>query len=270
MKSILLHIQTDPGLASRLDFAIDLAQATGAHIRCAQITPFDRFVGIDTFGGVHVSEVMLEELREAEQLERARVETRLAQEGLSWDWTSQDGDIAHMLMALGRLSDAIIVSRADLGGNVLTRPDDIVSDVAIHSRTPVFSVPHDRGYFEAGRAVAIAWNGSYEAAHALRSAVPLLRLAGAVHLIEVGQPDEDFPALLAAAYLQRHGVTATLTAVEPSTGGIGQALRDAASAVDAGYLVMGAYGHSRLREAILGGVTRDLIAHAPLPLFLAH
>lgn len=270
MKSILLHIQTDPGLASRLDFAIDLARETGAHLLCAQITPFDGFIGIDTFGGVHVSNVMLDELREAEQLERARVETRLTHDGLSWDWINQDGDIAHMLLALGRLSDVIVVSRADPSGNVLTRPDDIVSDIAIHSRTPVLAVPAGRGDFEADRPVAIAWNGSYEAAHALRLAVPLLRLAASVHLIEVGTPNEDLPAAQAAAYLMRHGITASVKAIGKPAGGTAQALRDAASAVDAGYLVMGAYGHSRLREAILGGVTRDLIAHAPLPLFLAH
>lgn len=270
MKSILLHVQTDQGLASRLDFAIDLARVTGAHIRCAQITPFDRFVGIDTFGGVHVSDVMLEELREAEQAERSKVEARLAGDGISWDWISRDGDVAHMLMALGRLSDVIVVSRSDLSGNVLTRPDDIVSDVAIHSRTPVFSVPVDKGAFTADRAAAIAWNGSYEAAHALRSALPLLRIAASVHLIEAGRPDEDFPALQAADYLLRHGIAAGLTSIGDPAGSISETLRDTASQLDAGYLVMGAYGHSRLREAILGGVTRELIAHAPLPLFLAH
>lgn len=270
MKSILLHINQDDGQESRLQFAIDLARATGAHIRCAQITSVELFVGVDPFGGVYAAGAVLDELREGERAIKTQVEAQLAREGVSWDWWQEDGPVVQSILSLGRLADAIVLSQPVKGVNSLNNPAQIVPDVAINARAPVFSVPVKSAAFVPAAPAMVAWNGSYEAAHALRLALPLLALSDSVHLIEVAEKSGDFPAAEAALYLSRHGIEPQIAQISSGEAGIGATLLGTARNLGAAYLVMGAYGHSRLRESILGGVTRDLIAAAPLPLLLAH
>jgi nucleotide-binding universal stress UspA family protein len=104
----------------------------------------------------------------------------------------------------------------------------------------------------------------------MRLAVPLLRRATYVHLVEVADDNPGAPASEAATYLARHGI-ATEVHDWPAKGRrTSTALLHAVAELDARYLVMGAYGHSRLRETVLGGVTRDLIQSTSVPLLLAH
>jgi len=117
--------------------------------------------------------------------------------------------------------------------------------------------------------VAIAWDGSFEAAYVLRSCVPLLRGAE-VTLLTVEDVPADFPATDALAYLSRHGVGAELQ-VLPRVGAIEETLARELVLLEAGLLVMGAFSHSRLREFLFGGVTRYFLEHPTGPaLLLAH
>ena len=116
----------------------------------------------------------------------------------------------------------------------------------------------------------IAWDGSQEAAIAMRLALPLLRQAESVELLTVAEKPSDFPARDAAIWLSRHGVSATIIERADSGDGVETIIRAVISERRAAFLVQGAYGHSRLRETLFGGVTRGLLANAPVPLFLAH
>ena len=121
-----------------------------------------------------------------------------------------------------------------------------------------------------GNAVAIAWNGSVEAARAASAALPILAEAEQVFLL--ASPDGTPPQTALepfANWLRRHNVRAAPEAV-PLRGRIDEALFDAALVAGADLVVMGGYGHSRTREMILGGATRTAIARAPLPVLLAH
>ncbi len=116
----------------------------------------------------------------------------------------------------------------------------------------------------------IAWNGSAEAAAAMRSALPLLPRASAVHLVEVEEKPSAYPRDLAARYLARHRIGVQIVQRQPKDGSAGDAISEAARELGAGLIVMGAYGRPRLLESLLGGVTRDLITHSEIPLLLAH
>lgn len=270
MKSILLHIHDDHAQDARLAVALDLARASQGHISCVQVTPFNTYIVGDPFGGLYASTTLLEALRTKEEEERARIERRLKNEDITWDWHHADGEPAHALVNRGRLADVVILSRADKGRNDKPGPLPIAADVAVHARAPILVVPPDSDRFRADGPVVIAWNGSPEAAHSLRLTLSLLHMASDVHIVSVSDDDIDFPSTDASRYLARHGISSELHEWPRKGRSVAQALSDAALELGASCLVMGAYGHSRLRETVLGGVTRELLAQTTVPLLLAH
>lgn len=269
MKSILLHIHDDHGQAERLAVALDLARVHQAHITCVQVTPFNSYVVGDPFGGLFASLQLLETLQGRDEKERERIEQFLMAEGVSWDWQHVDGEAAHAVVSCGRLADLLILSRQDKGREGKSRPLPIVADVALHARAPVLIVPPGTTSFNAGP-VVIAWNGSIEAAHSLRLTLSFLRLATEIHIVTVPSDDGDVSPTDASRYLALHGICSQLHEWPQKGRTIAHALLDAARELAASSLVMGAYGHSRLRETVLGGVTRDLLSETSIPLLLAH
>ena len=265
MKSILLLANEDKGFEPRLAAALALARAGGGHVTCLQARPFNSFVVADPFGGVYAPATLLARLEEVDAAHEARIEDRLRGENVPWEWVRQDGETGHALVARASLADVIVVS--------LPGDDDaalaVAGDVALHARAAILAIPSGGGFDPGGRAM-IAWNGSPESAHALRLAMPLLALASGVAVVTVGEDGGRFAALDASRYLARHGIAAELVERPAAARRAAEALVDAATAVGAGTIVMGAYGHTRLREAVLGGVTRDMLRHSPLPLLLAH
>ncbi len=269
MKSILLYANEDGGTATRLAAAVALAQTYDAHIVCLQATPYDSYILGDPFGGVYALPEVVERVREAEDAHRARTEAMLPHQNLSWEWQRVDGAPVQSLIDRARLADLVVVSLPPRGDDGRRGTTGMAGDVALHVRAPVLAVPMEDSRFDPIGAAAIAWNGSIESAHALRLALPLLRRAQSVHLVTVDGRESDVPASEARAYLALNGIGAEQREW-PLQEGIAESLGAAAAALGASYLVMGAYGHSRLREAVLGGVTRDLLETSRIPLVLAH
>ncbi|HQT78983.1 MAG TPA: universal stress protein [Rhodopila sp.] len=115
-----------------------------------------------------------------------------------------------------------------------------------------------------GRVVAIAWQDDDRAAKAVRTSLPILKAADAVHVLHAGGP-ATIPAIL-----QQHGVKAEVCTVRAESGSTGRALLQAAHRCGADLMVMGAYAHGEWRERVFGGVTRTMLAEADLPLLLRH
>jgi nucleotide-binding universal stress UspA family protein len=268
MKTVLLYANDDSGMESRLQAALDVARAFDAHISCAQVTPFDSFIMGDPFGGVYALPVVVEAVRKVEDEHRAKIEERLRGEGVSWDWARYDGSPAQLTADRSRLSDMIVLS-LPAGGNY-DGPLSMVGDVVLHARAPVLALPQStRGVDCLGNAI-VAWNGTLESCYALRLAVPLLRKAAQVRIVTVTEDETEFPATGASEYLARHGIDSVLHEWPRDGRTMAEALLDAARALAGAYLVMGAYGHSRLQESLLGGTTRDMIRCGTVPLVLAH
>lgn len=268
MKTILLFVGEDEGMDARRLAALDLARAHSGHIRCIAVTPYDEYVVSDAFGGVYAVGDLLEKVAERESALRTSVEASLTREGVPFDYVQMAGDLAAGIAEAGALADVVVLSRPP--GEHKGASFGAIDDVAIQGRTPVLAVPATLRRFDTSGPVVVAWDGSAEAAHAVRMAVPLFRTASRVVLLTVEEKSEYLPPLDACAYLSRHGLKTEVSSRPPGGRGVARTLLAEAETLGASVLVMGAYGKSRVREWLLGGVTRTILHQSPLPLFLAH
>jgi nucleotide-binding universal stress UspA family protein len=268
MKSILLHIFDDVALSGRLTTACDLARAFGGHLTCLHATPIEDYLATDPLIALELPEEFSTKVTRRWEALQARVEERLRSEDLSWDWLHSDELMSTALIRASALADLVVVSLADQAV-MRDDPRPLAATVATGARTAVIGIPQGHAQLSFDAPALVAWNGSPEAAAAMRAALPFLQRVAAVHLLEVEEKVPAYPRDRAARYLSRHNVHAEIVC-RSSDGGVTDVIRRTARELGAGLIVMGAYGHSRLREALLGGVTRDLVADSEVPLLLAH
>ena len=271
MKSVLVHINRDDGQEARFQAALDLVRAFEGHLTCLQVAPIEAFAAVDPYGVSLLLAQTIEQIRDFEQEEKAKFEERLSNEGLSWDWHSHSGDPTRLIADHSWLADLVVVSMPGREWKPRIEAPPISAEVVTKSRAPVLVMPDASRGFDCSGPVAVAWNGSPESCAAIRAALPLLKKASSVTLVAVGQEEEhDLPPVEAAAYLSRHGVASELAEVKAGAAPISDTLLEAAETRKATCLVSGAFGHSRLRENILGGITRGLLQKSSIPLLLAH
>jgi len=263
MKNVLVLIHDDPGQEARLQVALDATRALNGHLNCLDVAPIVPFVGDMT--GISGGAMLLELERETESINAARTRERLAAEDVPWTLTKVTGYFEIAIEEAARLADVIVVNRACAD---LPLPDlrGLAASLVLRSGRPILAVPEETRRFDAAGDALVAWNGSREVSTALGAAIPLLALARSVTIVEIDQVDASPPAEDAAAHLSRHGIHAQI--LRWPEGRVAEGLLALAQAKD--YLVMGAFGRSRLREALFGGVTRQLLQDSPIPLLLAH
>jgi nucleotide-binding universal stress UspA family protein len=269
MKTIMLHVHDDDEQANRLRVALDLARLDDGHIACVQVTGIDASA-TEPFGEMFGLAAMVDTIHDQDRQVRQAVEARLRQENIRWDWRCFDGPVVETLIAQSRLADVVVISQPTGSRPGFALPLAIISEVVMHASAPLLVVPTGACGLNATGVAVLAWNGSAEAAHAMRASVSLLRHAAAVHIVEVSDDHNGTPVGEAVAYLERHGLACEVHEWPAKGRTTAVALLHAITELDAGYLVMGAYGHSRLREMVLGGVTRALLARAQVPLLLVH
>jgi nucleotide-binding universal stress UspA family protein len=270
LKSIMLHVQDDAGLEARLQAALGIARGSGGHLSCLHVTPMAPFAGYQDFGGAYFLANLAKEIEEHEAALRERIEAQLDKEDVAWSYQRQTWDPAAALIQAGALADLIVLGRFHHKQGTERQTMALFGDLLGTSRTPLMVCPKDSAGFDPLGPAVVAWNASFEAANALRAAVPLLHQASAVHVVSVGEQRElDFPPLDAAEYLSRHGIHAEMIDENTGTFSIADRLIATAKSLGASYLVMGAYGHSRAREYLFGGVTRSLLQDCPLALIVA-
>ncbi|MBV9884318.1 MAG: universal stress protein [Sphingomonadaceae bacterium] len=260
MISVLLHINPDPGHGARLATAIALARSRAGHIICVQVLPPPMAVG-DPAGAVTVAE-MIEAMERTAREFQEEVELSLEQAELEWTWLRLMEDATTAIVSHSRLADLIL-----LGADESVLP---LAPVVLDARTPVLAVPRQGAGFPAGAPAVLAWNGSHPAANAMRAALPLLRDMEITHILVVDQDDEEFPAARALEYLSHHALNAEIHWRHSEGGRVAETILTFAGHVEAGLIVAGAFGHNRIRELLLGSVTRELTRRSPLPLFLSH
>ncbi|MBJ3778014.1 universal stress protein [Acuticoccus mangrovi] len=273
---------------SGLNTAIALAKASGGHVRVLHVNSIAQsYAGI--FGEASVAGMGWEE--EIERQNEARLanarkmtEAVAEREGLTLDATATEGPSlffvslrnAYNRTLLRELSlvDLIVTSSEKGVGDILSQS---VTDLALFSsRRPVLVVrpsDNDAPATVTGAPAVVAWNDSPEAMHALVNAAPLLGEASRVHLVttEKGSGTEvPEDQKLALAYLAAHGIEAMLHVVDTDGRQAGEAVLAKASELSAGYVVMGAYGHSVLRESLVGGFSEYMLGESDLPLLLSH
>lgn len=272
MKSILLHVDEDQCFEARMQAAMDLARSGGGHITCLQSVSFEVFAPGDFYGSAMAA--AMPRIKEAAEALRAKVEADLANEDVNWEWRFIYGAAERSLLEQSALHDVIVVGPHDIGDEGARGPSAMAGELAIKAPAPVLVVPKDAKGLDPSAPMMVAWNGSAEASVAMRRGLPLLKQSSKVFLAcvaEEGEQDRfDFPVSEAAKYLDRHGVHCEVVEVPRGKASIADTLFNAALMRECSVIVMGAYGHSRLAEMLMGGVTRRVLSDPKLPVLLAH
>lgn len=198
----------------------------------------------------------------------AFAETANLEANVSSTWRGPTGLIPDVYVNEAMTCDLTLVAQgAD------TAPADetsIYTSILMGSGKPLLVIPAQQS-FTIPEEVVIGWNGSLEISRAVQAALPLLKEARKVTLVSVGSDDvtaPEIPAMIES--LTRHGVRATHDQVGQSGRTVSDTLQDYALQGSASLLILGGYSHSRLREMVLGGVTRSVLQEAKLPIFLSH
>ena len=270
MKTILVHICDDNGMDSRLQVALDIARSHNGHFTCLQVTTQFIPMSYGTLGGDFMTSIDMDQIRVMDETHREKIESQLQNEGISWDWIVDLGDAATCLVERSALADMIILSQSVGRDRGPSDPLDIGGDVTINAHCPVLVVPIEQKSFDTSAPLVIGWNGSGEAARAIRFSLSMLKTASEVHLVSIADNNDELPSFDASAYLSRHGIASELHQITARDETPSQLLESFAKEKGAAAIVMGAYGHSRLRELLFGGVTRDLLKKSHVPMLMGH
>lgn len=273
IKTILLHMANDDAHAGRMAVAAALAKRFSAHIHALYIaTPVSMPAGAT--GRAASYGYMAEATAIAhENAERIEQEVRQALDGLSYDWAVEEGDHVDLLAARASYADLVVVaqSAAVRAGDRISL-HNIPDRLPLETSTPVLVLPPSQPATAAiGRHALVAWKNSRESARAVRAAMPFLQEAESVTVLTVeppGQRSDEAAAL--TEWLHRHGIAARPQSVIASGGEIGDMILSCCADQGADLLVMGSYGHSRLRELVLGGATREVLEGLTLPALMTH
>jgi nucleotide-binding universal stress UspA family protein len=274
----LFSVLTDPNLAEEvLTHGIAMADVLDAHldVLCLGV---DRSQTGYYYAGANA--MVLQETINRAQDESKAVEAKAKSilTGSSVRWGTDIGvaqlaDLGRHVAARARFSDLVILPQP-YGENRGAELEAVVEAALFDGQSAVFIVPEKGDPQPKPKSVVIGWNESAEALNAVRAAMPMLRQAEAVHVAVIDPPthgpNRSDPGGMLSQYLSRHGVRTEIDVLSKSLPRISDMLSRHAADVEADLIVMGAYGHSRFREAILGGATRNMLELAELPVLMAH
>lgn len=269
---VVIHLRNCEKSGPAVEAGLALAKRLDAHVLGLHI------VALSTAAFVSPEAVAVQVNETSHLLEAARARApwwreQLERYGLHGEFQVVQGDVVDALCHASRWSDLVIAERP------CANPDapvgwGIASRTVFGSSAPVVVVPEGARVDKVGKHMLVAWNASREAMLAIRGAMPLLRRAAQVTVLE-GDPNagllgfENLPKIDLRAWFERHGITAEFRPFKPAKDH-GPAVLEAAHAVDANLIVIGAWGQSRITELVLGGVTRHLFQHSDLPMLVAH
>jgi nucleotide-binding universal stress UspA family protein len=275
-KTILVYVDQSSHAPARMRYAAALAHAQHAHLLGAAMFGVSRTMFPRGYtsrpGTLEASyfDPLAQNARQAlAQFTAIATEMRVPHEARFVCDRADDG-----LAQLARFADLVVLSQDD--------PDEALPDSAVHlpdyvilnSARPVLVLPRTDAAPGPARTVLVAWDGGKEAARALAAALPLLHRASAVTVVALTGPDAGAAELESQRpdlmrFLGHHGVTPHMLVRDPRRDPAHDLL-DLAAELHCGLLVMGCFGHSKLRELCLGGVSRAVLADARIPLLLAH
>ena len=272
IKDVLLVLETEAPVTAR-EYALSFASRMGAHLSVAAV-PAQILMPISATGDYpyELIATIADDAKAAAEETYRRI-SAAAPAGVGTELVNIEGITGLARSEIGRLG-----RHFDLAVTTQSGPDAHIGDRAMINAAlfdtgrPVIIVP----YIHKGPArfdhVLVAWDGSAVAARALNDALPLLQIAGKIEIVTVtpeGTPHETMPGFNISRHLARHDIDVELRMLPPSND-VGPTLLSYSADVGADLLVMGGYGHSRLREFVFGGTTSDILKSMTLPVFMVH
>ena len=275
-KTVLVHCDGKPNTAQRVAVAVQVAQRHGAHLVGVHVQePFN--VPPFTEGAILMDDLYTayDATAKADQAAAAATfEKAVKGVGISTEWRLAKGYADAELAVHARYADIVVVGQTDPANESLT-PTDLPETLALSTGRPVLVVPYIGAPSKPGRTMMLCWNASRESARAASDALPLLHEAEKVIVLAVDPRSSDRghgaePGADVAVWLSRQGVEVTVQRDVAADADVGDVILSRAADQGVDLIVMGLYGHSRVREMILGGVSRTLLARMTVPVLVAH
>jgi nucleotide-binding universal stress UspA family protein len=274
IKDILVTLPIGEAPAFAMDYAAAVARTFDAHLTGVAFAQDLTTVGA-LFDGA--AAVVLDryrrEVEAAAEAAKVRFEKASQREGLSAESMVLNAgaiNLPELFARTARRFDLTILPQADPEGD---GSDEVMIEAALlGSGRPIVIIPHfQQGAVKFGR-ILVCWDGSHNAARAIADAMPFLTRANQVEVVTVatGEADDGMPGLYIAHHLSRHGVIVELRNIVAHDQDVSLRIRSHAAQQSADLIVMGGYGHSRLREFVLGGATRDILESTVVPTLMSH
>ncbi len=274
----LLTVMTETKTAqAALSQMVALAEAQDAHAE-ALCLGVDRSQTGYYYAGANaliLQETLSRANAEAEELLGFADEV-LGKSGVRWSSESgvaQIADIGRHVAHRARFSDLVVLP-PPYGKDRGAEAEPIIEAAMFEGHAPVLAVPDERQPFSKPRTALVGWNESAEAMRAIRLALPFLTQTDLVRIVVIDPPrhgpDRSDPGGMLSQMLSRHGIKCEIDVLSKTMPRVSDILNRHAADTEADMIVMGAYGHSRFREAILGGATRNMLEQAAVPVFMAH
>ena len=275
-KTILVHCDASPTTIQRLNVATDLAERFGArlvgvHVRVPYDVPvfFDGTMPMDSLFAAYERAAAADEAAASVTFAKATKGKHLPTE-----WRIVDGEVDQQLAIQARYADLLVLGQIDPAsdsGVPLALPETVV----LASGRPALVVPHIGAQARPGKTAMLCWNASRESARAATDALPFLTQAEKVIVLLVDPKSTNNghgaePGADVATWLTRHGVEVTVQRDVAADSDVGSVILSRAADHNVDLIVMGLYGHSRLREMVLGGASRTLLETMTVPVLMAH
>ena len=275
IKDIVVNLSVDPSRDVAGSYAISLAEAFGAHLAAVAFS-YEPVIPPTIMGSIPAS--FIDEQREqndkAASDALARFDEAARRAGISFESRALAASLAGGADMFGRFArrfDIAVVGQAE--PNAVAPEELIVEGALFGSGRPVLVVPYiQKGGLTLNR-VMVAWDGSRNAARAVADAMPLFGKAKQVDVVVVGNDkgkSDEIPGADIAQHLARHDLKVDLKRIVATDTDVANTLLSHAADTSADFIVMGGYGHSRLREFILGGATRGILSAMTVPVLMSH
>ena len=274
-KTILVHCNDKQRMTALLAPTLTLASVFQSHVIGLSVVPPVSVIATGFEAPPIVVDAHCEFYRQQVPVMRREFEEAMSGRPVTSEWRDVDAGafgVGDVVLEQGRTVDLIVAHQTD--------PDlpasqwlDVADRVALESGRPVLIFPEGRSSAQVASRVLVAWNGRREAARAVFDALPLLKQASAVRVVSIGETGEDAQqraGIDICDALSRHAIKAGKTEHIAAAVGAGPQLMAEADAFGADLVVMGCYGHSRLREFIFGGATRHFLQKMHVPVLMSH
>lgn len=276
LKKLLVHVDHLETGERRLRAAASVAQQFGAAVNALYVDSWVLWASASVYGP-EITPALIENQKAVSESQRSRAKEQFDRVAAGvrgpMMWLVNEGDVAGRICANAHVNDLVVL------GGVSSEYSGLLDQVVLGAGRPVLLLPDrllsmSEPVFDFQR-IVVGWNASRESARAIQDALPFLHRADTVTVVtvtfetEAGESPESMSLLL--QYLDAHGIAAQTEVIgHGQSGNSGEILLETAAAKNAGLLVMGAYGHSRWREIVLGGSTRHVLKHAQLPVLMSH
>ena len=270
-KTLLVHLDERARRRARLELALQLANRFDSHLVGLFALPSAYIPSYALAeGGAVVQEIETRRRREAARAAETEFRDAQRRAGAKGERRYSMDDALGSIRLSARYADLVIAGQPE--------PEEptsmgLAGELLLSVGRPVLFVPYAGHFLDAGKRVLVAWNASREATRAVTDALPLLARAESVEVVafDPGAGEHgDVPGADLALYLARHGVKATAARQSAPDVEIGSQLLSRAADTSVDLIVMGGYGHSRLRELVLGGTTRTLLESMTVPVLMSH